>query len=110
MLWILATPFLPEVTTRIKSSFAFGGIAALNAYEIYILITPDPIEAPEIHSMPVFAYELVLAVSLGHPLAFKSHAEPTDLLEDHCSPIPSYQSDWTYSRNSCPRQLQTVPS
>jgi LysR family transcriptional regulator, regulator for metE and metH len=98
--WLMSItkPYLvdwPDVDLELTTSFAFGGMAALTAYEIDILITPDPIEALGIHYLPVFDYELVLAVPADHPLALKSHAEPADL---QC-----HRSGWMYSRNSsCP--------
>ena len=80
---------------ELTTSFAFGGVAALTGYEIDILITPDPIEAPGIHYLSVFDYELVLAVPTDHPLARKDYAEPADLLDEtlFTYPVPPERLD-----------------
>lgn len=98
--WLMSVtqPYLmdwPDVDLELTTSFAFGGMAALTAYEIDILITPDPIEALGIHYLPVFGYELVLAVPADHPLALKSNAEPADLLEEtlFTYPVPPERLD-----------------
>ncbi|WJH41702.1 LysR family transcriptional regulator [Aliirhizobium terrae] len=98
--WLMSVtkPYLvdwPDVDLELTTSFAFGGMAALTGYEIDILITPDPIEAPGIHYLPVFDYELVLAVPVDHPLALKSHAGPADLLEEtlFTYPVPPERLD-----------------
>jgi LysR family transcriptional regulator, regulator for metE and metH len=98
--WLMSItkPYLvdwPDVDLELTTSFAFGGMAALTAYEIDILITPDPIEALGIHYLPVFDYELVLAVPADHPLALKSHAEPADLQEEtlFTYPVPPERLD-----------------
>jgi len=98
--WLMGVtkPYLvdwPDVDLELTTSFAFGGVAALSGYEIDILITPDPIEAPGIHYLPVFDYELVLAVPADHPLALKSHAEPADLLNEtlFTYPVPPERLD-----------------
>jgi LysR family transcriptional regulator for metE and metH len=75
-------PFLrnwPRVDLDVTTAFRFGGLAALLGHEIDLLITPDPIARPGITYVPVFAYELVLAVAEGHPMASKAAAEPADL-------------------------------
>lgn len=98
--WLMGVtkPYLvdwPHVDLELTTSFAFGGVAALTGYEIDILITPDPIEAPGIHYLPVFDYELVLAVPADHSLAAKDHAEPADLLDEtlFTYPVPPERLD-----------------
>lgn len=98
--WLMSVtkPYLvdwPDVDLELTTSFAFGGMAALTGYEIDILITPDPIEALGIHYLPVFDYELVLAVPADHLLALKSHAEPADLLAEtlFTYPVPPERLD-----------------
>jgi len=98
--WLMGVtkPYLmdwPDVDLELTTSFAFGGVAALTGYEIDILITPDPIETPGIHYLPVFDYELVLAVPVDHPLALKRHAEPADLLDEtlFTYPVPPERLD-----------------
>ncbi|WCJ65211.1 MULTISPECIES: LysR family transcriptional regulator [Agrobacterium] len=98
--WLMSVtkPYLmewPDVGLELTTSFAFGGVAALAGYEIDILITPDPIEMAGVHYLPVFDYELVLAVPVVHPLALKRHAEPTDLLDEtlFTYPVPPERLD-----------------
>jgi LysR family transcriptional regulator for metE and metH len=98
--WLMSVtkPYLmewPDVGLELTTSFAFGGVAALAGYEIDILITPDPIEMAGVHYLPVFDYELALAVPVDHPLALKRHAEPADLLDEtlFTYPVPPERLD-----------------
>jgi LysR family transcriptional regulator, regulator for metE and metH len=117
--WLMGVtkPYLvewPDVDLELTTSFAFGGVAALTAYEIDILITPDPIETPGVHYLPVFDYELVLAIPADHPLALKPHAEPADLLHDtlFTYPVPPERLDvftqFLVPANCRPRHHRTV--
>jgi LysR family transcriptional regulator for metE and metH len=98
--WLMGVtkPYLvewPNVDLELTTSFAFGGVAALAVYEIDILITPDPIEAPGILYVAVFDYELVLAVPSDHRLVLKDYAEPADLLDEtlFTYPVPPQRLD-----------------
>jgi LysR family transcriptional regulator for metE and metH len=82
--WLLkvASPYLadwPDVDVDVKQKFQFGGIGALFAYEIDLLVTPDPLYKPGLRFEPVFDYEQVLVVSCEHILAGASHVEPEQL-------------------------------
>lgn len=68
-----------EVDIDVTTAFKFGGIAALLGHEIDLLITPDPIVHASLTYVPVFDYEIVLAVPKAHPLASQSFAKPSDL-------------------------------
>jgi LysR family transcriptional regulator, regulator for metE and metH len=68
-----------RVDLDVTTAFRFGGIAALLGHEIDLLITPDPIERPTLTYIPVFDYEIVLAVAADHLLAAKSVVRPSDL-------------------------------
>jgi LysR family transcriptional regulator, regulator for metE and metH len=117
--WLMSVtkPYLadwPDVDLELTTSFVFGGVAALTGYEIDILITPDPIEASGLHYLPVFDYELVLAVPADHPLALKGHAEPADLLDEtlFTYPVPPERLDvftqFLVPANCRPRHHRTV--
>lgn len=85
--WLLRVvePFLmawPGVDVDVKQRFKFGGMAALFSHDIDILVTPDPLHKPGIEFVPVFAYEQVLVVQRGHPLAVKGFVIPADLAEE----------------------------
>lgn len=82
--WLLkvVSPYLsrwPDVDVDVKQKFQFGGIGALFAYEIDLLVTPDPLHKPGLVFEPVFDYEQVLVVSSDHPLANRAFLEPADL-------------------------------
>jgi LysR family transcriptional regulator, regulator for metE and metH len=117
--WLMGVtkPYLmewPDVGLELTTSFAFGGAAAVMGFEIDILITPDPIETPGIHYIPVFDYELVLAVPVDHPLALKSYAEPADLLNETLLtyPVPPQRLDvftqFLVPANCTPRHHRNV--
>lgn len=85
--WLMRVvdPFLadwPDVDFDVTSAFQFGGLAALMQHEIDILVTPDPVERPKLEYIPVFDYELVLAVGASHALAGKGRVEPSDLTRE----------------------------
>lgn len=82
--WLLKAvrPYLEQwqdVDVDVHQQFQFKGIAALYAYEIDILITPDPIFADHLLFQPVFPFEQVLVTHKDHPLAQKKWIEPEDL-------------------------------
>ncbi len=80
----IVSPYLdawPHVDVDVKQRFQFGGIAALLADEIDLLVTPDPLHKPGLLFEPVFEYEQVLVVSRNHPLARFDHVEPEHLAD-----------------------------
>lgn len=82
--WLMRVvdPFLaawPDVDLDVTSAFQFGGLAALLGHEIDVLVTPDPVARTGLEYIPVFDYELVLAVAEGHPLAKRGSVDPDDL-------------------------------
>ncbi|WP_037387977.1 LysR family transcriptional regulator [Sinorhizobium americanum] len=87
----IATPYLaewPDVDFDVRTAFRFDGIEALLGFEIDLLITPDPVETPELQFIPVFDYELVLMVHETHPLASRDHVQPQDLLDEELITVP----------------------
>ncbi len=82
--WLLKVvePYLaafPDVDLDVKQKFQFGGLGALFAHEIDMLITPDPLRRRQLHYEPVFDYEQVLVLPKGHPLSQKRSICPEDL-------------------------------
>ncbi|HEY3498985.1 MAG TPA: LysR family transcriptional regulator [Polyangiaceae bacterium] len=82
--WLLKVvdPFVHEfrdVELDVKQKFQFGGIGALFAHEIDMLVTPDPLRRKGLRFDPVFDYEQVLVVGRDHPLAKRPHVTPADL-------------------------------
>ncbi len=82
--WLLkvVSPYLaawPDLEVDVKQKFQFGGIGALFAYEIDLLVTPDPLYKPGLRFVPVFDYEQVLVVGREHALAQAKHVMPEQL-------------------------------
>ncbi|AAZ98238.1 Possible Transcriptional Regulator, Fis family [Thiobacillus denitrificans ATCC 25259] len=85
--WLLkiVSPYLaawPAVDVDVKQKFQFGGVGALFAYEIDLLVTPDPFDAPGLRFEPVFDYEQVLVVGPGHPLRRAAYVRPQQLADE----------------------------
>ncbi len=85
--WLLTvvSPYLqrwPDVDLDVKQKFQFGGIGALFAHEIDLLVTPDPLFKPGLHFEPVFDYEQVLVVSRDNNLASMSYLKPENLSKE----------------------------
>lgn len=85
--WLLniVSPYLaawPAVDVDVKQKFQFGGVGALFAFEIDLLVTPDPFDAPGLHFEPVFDYEQVLVVGPGHPLRQAAYVRPKQLADE----------------------------
>ncbi|OIQ97857.1 HTH-type transcriptional regulator GltC [mine drainage metagenome] len=82
--WLLKVvePYLsawPDVDLDVKQKFQFGGIKALFDHEIDLLVTPDPLHKPGVVFEPVFDYEQVLVVAVGHALAQQAWVKPAQL-------------------------------
>lgn len=82
--WLLkiVAPYLrawPGVDVDVKQRFQFGGIGALFAHEIDILVTPDPLQKAGLRFLPVFEYEQVLVVAADHPFARLAFIRPLQL-------------------------------
>ncbi|TQV88510.1 LysR family transcriptional regulator [Aliikangiella coralliicola] len=84
-LFKVVAPFLkqwPDVDVDVKQQFQFGGIGALYAHEIDVLITPDPLLKRGLTFTPVFEYELMLVVSKDHPLASEKCVLPQQIVDE----------------------------
>ena len=84
--WLLnvVAPYLaawPDVDVDVRQRFQFGGLAALFAHDIDILVTPDPLYKPGLRYQPVFDYEQVLVVAANHPLADLPFVQPKQLAD-----------------------------
>lgn len=77
-----------DVDLEMRSAFRFDGVAALKAHEIDMLVTPDPVLAPELDFTPVFDFELLLVVPRDHPLAGRARLRPEDLREEELFTVP----------------------
>jgi len=72
----------PDVDVDVKQRFQFGGIGALFANEIDLLVTPDPLRKKGLRFLPVFDYEQVLVVGKDHPFARLPHVLPKQLEDE----------------------------
>ncbi|MGQ9658673.1 MAG: LysR family transcriptional regulator [Thermochromatium sp.] len=85
--WLLqvVSPYLaawPDVDVDVRQEFQFGGIGALFAHEIDLLVTPDPLYTGGLRFEPVFDYEQVLVVGPGHRLRGLPYVQPEHLAEE----------------------------
>lgn len=87
--WLLkiVSPYLAQwtdvdVDVDAKQKFQFGGIGALFAYEIDMLVTPDPLYKLGLTFEPVFDYEQVLVVGAQHPLRGAEYVLPGQLSDE----------------------------
>jgi LysR family transcriptional regulator for metE and metH len=85
--WLLkvVSPYLarwPDVDVDVKQRFQFGGIGALFAFDIDVLVTPDPLRKDGLKFSPVFDYEQVLVVAENHALACADYVMPEQLASD----------------------------
>lgn len=78
----------PDVDLDLNTAFRFDGVEALLAHDIDVLITPDPVDRPELRFVPVFDYELVLVVHESHRLATTGTASPVDFVDEELITMP----------------------
>ena len=95
----------PQVDVDVRQQVKFKGAEALLAYEVDMLITPDPITLPRLTFLPVFPYEQVLVVSEKHTLAAKESISAQDLCDEILItyPVPKERLD-IFSRFLWPNQ------
>src|SRR5690606_39570655 len=98
--WLLKVvePYFREfrdVELDVKQQFRFGGIGALFAHEIDLLVTPDPLRRKGLHFDPVFDYEQVLVVGSQHPLRGEEWIIPRQLGDEvlFTYPVPQERLD-----------------
>ncbi|MBY6193734.1 LysR family transcriptional regulator [Marinobacter hydrocarbonoclasticus] len=115
----LTAPYLDRwrnVDLELRTPTCFDGASALLSHQIDLLVTPDPVERPEILYTSVLDYELVLVVADTHPLATKNCATPADFSEEELITLPVTQDRLdVYTRfltpaNRRPRRRRTVES
>ena len=69
----------PDVELDLSAAFSFAPLPALLRGDLDMAITSDPVEDAAVKFLPLFRYELVLAVSGRSPLAGRKWIEPTDI-------------------------------
>lgn len=71
----------PEVALDLSAAFSFAPLPALLRGDLDLVITSDPQALDAIDYVPLFGYELVLAVSEAHPLASQRYIRPEQLAD-----------------------------
>lgn len=90
----ITAPYLqdwPSVELDVKQKFQFGGIGALLAHEIDLLVTPDPYRNKGLDFEAVFDYEQVLVVGPEHPYRDADFVIPRQLKNETLLTYPVSQ-------------------
>ncbi|GAB1578610.1 MULTISPECIES: LysR family transcriptional regulator [Bordetella] len=69
----------PDVALDLSAAFSFAPLPALVRGDLDLVITSDPQRLEAVEYLPLFKYELVLAVAQSHPFAASRHIEPEQL-------------------------------
>ncbi|MEM9444716.1 MAG: LysR family transcriptional regulator [Verrucomicrobiota bacterium] len=72
----------PLIDLDVKQAFQFGGVGALFAHEIDLLVTPDPYHKKRLSFEPVFDYEQVLVIGTDHRLKGSDYVIPRQLADE----------------------------
>ncbi len=107
---------LPDIDVDIIQKFQFTGLEGLQNYHIDVLITPDLIKKENITYETLTEYQLVLVVSIDHPLAGIEKLTPEQLSNEVLLtfPVPQERLDiLTYflaPAHSVPKMLKPIES
>ncbi|HEY9571638.1 MAG TPA: LysR substrate-binding domain-containing protein [Pusillimonas sp.] len=71
----------PDVELDLSAAFAFAPLPALVRGDLDVVVTSDPQADDAIEYLPLFRYELMLAVAAGNPLAQYKYIEPDQLAD-----------------------------
>ncbi|HEY9279295.1 MAG TPA: LysR substrate-binding domain-containing protein, partial [Eoetvoesiella sp.] len=66
----------PDVALDLSAAFSFAPLPALVRGDLDVVITSDPQQLEAVQYLPLFRYELVLAVASSNPLAQYKYIEP----------------------------------
>lgn len=85
--WLMPTIDLfrnqwPAIELDFSSGFTFEPLAALAQGEVDLVITSDPQVLKDIHYVPLFSYEMQLALANNHPLVGKAFLAPEDFVSE----------------------------
>ncbi|HWL30038.1 MAG TPA: LysR substrate-binding domain-containing protein [Burkholderiaceae bacterium] len=69
----------PDVDLDLSAAFAFAPLPALVRGDLDVVITSDPQDNDAVTYLPLFRYELVLAVAAANPLSQYKYVEPVQL-------------------------------
>lgn len=69
----------PDVALDLSAAFSFAPLPALVRGDLDVVVTSDPQALDGVEYLPLFRYELVLAVAASNPLAQYKYIEPDQL-------------------------------
>lgn len=107
---------LPDIDVDIIQKFQFTGLEGLQNYHIDVLITPDLIKKENITYETLTEYQLVLVVSIDHPLAGIEKLTPEQLSNEVLLtfPVPQERLDiltcFLTPAHSVPKMLKPIES
>jgi LysR family transcriptional regulator for metE and metH len=73
---------MPDVDIDIVNKFQFSGLEGLLNHHVDILVTPDFVNKEKIHYETLTTYELVIFLSVDHPLAHLDYFMPEHLANE----------------------------
>ncbi|MFW5444454.1 MAG: LysR substrate-binding domain-containing protein [Methylococcaceae bacterium] len=79
---------MPDVDIDIVNKFQFSGLEGLLNHHVDILVTPDFVKKEKIHYEILTAYELVILLSVEHPLAELDYFMPEHLANETLLTFP----------------------
>jgi len=71
----------PDVALDLSAAFAFAPLPALLRGDLDVVVTSDPLPMEAVQYLPLFSYELVLAVASANPLSQYAYIEPQQLAD-----------------------------
>lgn len=71
----------PDVALDLSAAFSFAPLPALVRGDLDVVITSDPQAIESVQYLPLFRYELVLAVAASNPLAKCKYIQPEQLAD-----------------------------
>jgi LysR family transcriptional regulator, regulator for metE and metH len=71
----------PAIELDFSSGFTFEPLPALAKGDIDLVVTSDPLPLKGLEYVPLFSYEMQIAISNQHPLALKTFLTPKDLAD-----------------------------
>ena len=71
----------PDVALDLSAAFSFAPLPALVRGDLDLVVTSDPQQLEAVAYLPLFRYEMVLAVSAQNPLAAVRHVAPEQLAD-----------------------------
>src|SRR3546814_18305982 len=71
----------PDVALDLSAAFSFAPLPALVRGDLDVVITSDPQSMDAVQYLPLFSYELVLAVASSNPLAKHRFIDPGQLAD-----------------------------